>query len=151
SQGVTVVPSLNLQLRWEAWDGVAWQNILIVDNSGGFVHAGAIVLQLPSTLQPLEVNGLTAFWIRVRIAAGNYGLSAGYRPNPGTISPVEFEFVPDTLHPPSLSALTLDYELVHSEELPQKAVAFNNFVFADRLPALRAAQPFPVFEPAAET
>jgi hypothetical protein len=152
SQGVTVGPSPDLQLRWEAWDGTAWQNILIVDNSTGFSVAAPVMLRLPLSVAPVVVNGLSAFWIRVRIAAGNYGLPARYRPKAGTISPVEFEFVPDTFAPPSLSSLTLSYEVAHPEELPQKAAGLNSFVFTDRLPALRGVgPPFAVFEPGTET
>jgi hypothetical protein len=151
SQGVTVGPQ-DLQLRWEAWNGAAWQDIFVADNSAKFVQAGTIMLRLPATVGPLVVNGLSSFWIRVRIAAGNYGLPARYRPKAGTISPVEFEFVPDTFAPPSLSLLTLDYEVVRPEEVPQKAAAFNSFIFADRLPALNGVDPpFPVFEPGTET
>ena len=34
----------------------------------------------PATIGPREVNGQISYWIRVRIAAGNYGVEARYEP-----------------------------------------------------------------------
>lgn len=73
---LTVRPSGDLELVWEAWTGQTWQ-ILKTDSSPEsgqrFIQAADTVqLKLPETLAAIDVGGETNYWIRVRMLRGNY-------------------------------------------------------------------------------
>ncbi len=145
SADVVVNPSSTLQLRWEAWTATHWEPLVVSDGSAQFSQgstgvppAGEISFTMPAGVAPTTVNGVLAHWVRVRIAAGNYGAPAQYIPQPAT-SPVEFVFVPDTFQPPSLSRLTIDYLKSHPLEVPAKAQTLNTFEREDAHPALVSA------------
>lgn len=59
-------------IAWEIWNGVAWVTPpTLIDGSGGWravysprIEVGSIALQAPAV-----VNGVTAYWLRARVAA----------------------------------------------------------------------------------
>ena len=109
-------PSEDLQLRWETWQGQQWVTIQVEDTSQNFSvgmnsspPGGEITFTLPAQVKPGEVNGITAYWVRVRIVRGNYGNPAHYEPLPDT-SPTAYQFVPADIQPPILSGMTVTYQ-----------------------------------------
>ena len=156
---VNPLPSADLQLRWECSIGPQrWQEVAPNDGSvnlsKGIDHSppeGLIIFTLPDNVAPTDVNGVTAYWIRVRIVQGDYGKAAGYQEKLPATSPPQYEFVPDSFRPPVLSRITLDYATTHSPEAPQKTLTFNSFKFQDQQPTLTTPSGlfFP-FEPAPE-
>src|SRR5581483_2596693 len=131
--GASVPPtqaSDDLVLWWEAWNGTRWITLGVTspteDTSGSFrdgtlaFTAGfsdetrTVSIPLPSgddanvgTLQPTEITGLTNYWIRVRIVAGNYGLEGRYVRD--DTQPAKVRFEPSTFAPPLLQSARLSY------------------------------------------
>lgn len=133
--------SADLVLRWEAWTGSQWA--LLSDStptdpgSGGFQdltraltqgHQGVVSFRLPDTLAPLALNGVTSHWIRVQIAAGNYGVDARYVREGGDAG--GFRLEPATFAAPVLRSFSLAYQM-QTAPAPADAVACNNFEFED--------------------
>ena len=158
SEEIVVVPSATLQLRWETWTTAGWTPLVVNDGSDrlsigvtGVAPAGQISFTVPAGVERTTVNGVLAYWLRVRIVAGNYGIAAQYIPVPGT-SPIAFIFVPDSFHPPSLSRLSIDYVKTHPFAVPAQALTRNTFEWKDARPALAApGLAVPPFETVADT
>ena len=177
--GTHTVPSDNLQLKWETWDGSKWallgtttQTTATPNGSNGFTDSGKaftkngtagdralVTFTLPTSLAPTTVNGVESNWIRVQIVAGDYGVDATYVLN--ATAPGGFEFHPPTFRPPMVSAsdgvtpgalgLSLTYTATAPYAAPDAVVAFNNGQFKDLTSALAAdnAVPFVGFAIAA--
>jgi hypothetical protein len=155
----TTAPSSDLQLKWEVWTGTTWFLLgvttppnaaggggssggSLADDSKAFTRSKPVRFTLPETLAPTTVNGITSNWVRVQIAAGDYGQDALFVPNPNT--PGQFQLVLATFAPPVLSALTLSSDLTTAPTTPNALVAFNNAQFSDLSAPLAAgiAAPF---------
>jgi hypothetical protein len=136
------VPSDDIQLRWEAWNGTEWVELgisrkhEIAQVAGGRVFSdttkalsqnGEVRFVLPPGVSSCKVNGNESYWIRVRIISGNYGVEAhfeGQSPN--------FTFVLPTFTPPSIRSLTATYDLRTTQMvLPDNVIAENNFAQSD--------------------
>lgn len=79
SEGIPVKTDGRVQLAWETWNGSSWQVLLSSssDNTAArFLATENVKLTLPDTVAPIEVNGESHYWLRVRILKGNYGTSA---------------------------------------------------------------------------
>lgn len=153
--GPTTVPSPDLMLKWETWDGTSWVSLgqttptgsvagtSLVDGSKAFTKSNTVTFTLPSILAPVTVNGVSSNWIRVQIVAGNYGVDATYVSD-GT----GFKPVLATFNPPLVRSLTLSYNIVTPPAAPDAVLAFNNAQFQDLAPALAAGRgaPFSGFE-----
>lgn len=145
-------------LQWEFYNGSAWVPIMTVnrpeisapsrlptnfqDTTQAFTNlptpnnpnpARVIKFVLPADQEPKEttINGVTNFWIRVRIISGNYGKEASFSER----------FVPATFVPPVANSLTVSYEST-LEQVPEKILTYNNFV-----ERLIKASPTDSFEP----
>lgn len=168
ADGGSVLPtqaSDDLQLKWEIWNGTAWFELgtsspkpdpeedpaaTIKDGTRAFTFGGtrgsdAISIQLPDgseparTAQPVEINGVTSCWIRVRIVAGSYGRDARFVDDDTLPAKVRFE--PATFAPPLVESLRLSYSAELPPE-PAEVVSFNNLQFENLRPVL--ARRFPV-------
>lgn len=65
--GVGVNPA-NPPLVWEAWSGESWQPARVrSDDTGGLNRTGAIVLEMPSRHESLQLGPEQAHWIRCRL------------------------------------------------------------------------------------
>jgi len=135
-----------VSLAWEAWNGHAWQAIAVADGAANFTDSGKIALTMPDTVGPVEVNGQTHYWVRVRIAAGDYGHDASYvlvsdKPADG------FKLSPSTLAPPSIQSLHISYTYTRGPEAPDALVTENDSHF---LP-VTVGSAFQPFTPSADT
>ena len=83
------------------------QNFSIGMNSSP--PGGEITFTIPEQIEPGEVNGVTAYWVRVRIIKGNYGIPAHYEPVPDTPTD-RVSICSGDFKPPILSRITLHYQ-----------------------------------------
>ena len=51
---------------WEYWNGNAWAALAVNDGTAGFTADGTVSWTPPEDWAPVEVNGLTTYWVRVR-------------------------------------------------------------------------------------
>jgi hypothetical protein len=135
----TPPPSLDLQLKWEVWDGATWALLgattpngavgggTLVDDGKAFTKSKSVKFTLPQSLARATVNGVESNWIRVQIVAGNYGLDATFVPDPP--SPGGFRLHASTLAPPLVSAFALSYAATLPPVAPDAVVAFNSAQF----------------------
>jgi hypothetical protein len=72
-------PSKDLELVWEYYGGQAWQALTVTDGTTRFTASGNIIIKAPGC-PVAEVSGTAGRWIRVRVAAGDYGQPAVYVP-----------------------------------------------------------------------
>lgn len=148
------VPSSDLTLKWEAWDGAKWALLgtttrngqtgdgTLGDTSRAFtISNSTVTFTLPASLGPTTVNGIQANWVRVQITAGNYGVDSKYTPDAG--APGGFKFDPPTFAPPLVSSLTVDYTVTTTPTAPDAVVSFNNAQFQDLGSALAAGRAAP--------
>jgi hypothetical protein len=141
-----VKASENLKLLWEFWDGRNWTNLGTAnsttrtavadftdttkaftangdDGKGGVV---SFTFQKPPIIS--VVNGVENFWVRVRIASGNYGVEAKYELIDPRKPELGYKLIPATYAPPVISSIELDYTLVKSDQ-PEVVLAYNDFSY----------------------
>ncbi|CCI03982.1 putative baseplate assembly protein [Microcystis aeruginosa] len=83
NETVPVNSENEVELAFDAWDGKAWQPLLVTSSSPAtakFTQSGSITFTLPNQIGLGEVNGKTNYWIRVRIVRGNYGTGISSQP-----------------------------------------------------------------------
>lgn len=137
-----------LQLVWEYWDSAtqAWKllgkstpsevaqdsaaEFLRQEPSQAFSVAGShpITVNLPSTLALHTVNGETNYWLRVRIAGGDYGEPAKSVKVGKTDSgqPI-YDLEPESFIPPLIQSLQLSYTLPEASSASTAVRLKNNF------------------------
>jgi hypothetical protein len=129
-----------LALSWEYWDGSGWQIIKALnDNTNKLRQPNEITFRCPDDIAPVAVGGQENYWIRVRLAAGDYGRE-------------EFSIVSNVVHvdttkikPPVMTSLGISYAFGAPKPLEQ-LLSYNNLDFVDRTATARvAALLFPAF------
>ncbi|MCZ8222590.1 MAG: putative baseplate assembly protein [Microcystis sp. LE19-84.1B] len=83
NETVPVNSGNEVELAFDAWDGKAWQPLLVTSSSPAtakFTQSGSITFTLPNRMGLGEVNGKNNYWIRVRIVRGNYGTGISSQP-----------------------------------------------------------------------
>lgn len=83
NETVPVNSENEVELAFDAWDGKAWQPLLVTPSSlatAKFSQSGSITFTLPNQIGLGEVNGKNNYWIRVRIVRGNYGTGTSSQP-----------------------------------------------------------------------
>jgi predicted phage baseplate assembly protein len=143
----SVLPSLDLVLAWDCWNGSAWQELgrsgpdgtiagepPFSDDTRGLTKSGIVTLRLPGTVAKTAVNGQENFWLRVRPVKGNYGKEASYALKDPARTDEGFTLVPASFRPPIIAAIKIGYELT-SRRSPDVCFAFNQLAFADCMQA----------------
>jgi hypothetical protein len=162
-EGASIPPvgAHDIELSWEAWNGVQWielgHSTAAVSEDGTFndrtlaftsATDPRVTLQVPPEdaagrkLMPTTINGVTSYWIRARIVAGNYGVEAHFVDDAKV--PGGQRLVPASFAPPLLEHLDVSYE-ANVPPRPADLVAFNNFQYENigaRLAAGSPALPF---------
>lgn len=135
----------NTQLKWEFWNGEEWTELgqtgrylrlgggdgegidtEFSDETKSLSVDGDVSFRFSSAPAELNLNGQKNYWIRVRIAAGNYGHEPLFETDPAT---GRLAAKPATLAPPSIRSINLDYE-VTKEAQPSAVFTCNDFAFA---------------------
>lgn len=148
----------NPKLAWECWDGKAWFEVgtaaagsetratTFADTTRAFTQSGTVVLTLPTTVMPTTVNGSENYWLRVRLASGNYGTDARFE----LIDPAHpekgYKLIPATFAPPSIGRLTVGYSLTTAATPLDAVVRYNDSSYEDV-----TGQAFAPFRPAQDS
>lgn len=120
-------------LSWEYWNGAAWDIL----SSPGYVIGQdldpSFYFKCPEDIAPVKVNGLENYWIRVRIADGDYGSVEYDLADNGT------RLKPDrsAVRAPKLNQLTLGYR--SSWHNPDRCVTYNNLNYHDYTAGARSS------------
>jgi len=138
--GIPRTKTHNTQLAWEFWDGKTWAELGttgkhlrigaegdvvdtdFVDETESLSKDGKISFRFGRPPAELNLNGQKNFWIRVRIAAGDYGRDLQYQKNEATGA---LAATPATWAPPSVRSVKLDY-VVKKTSVPP-AIRYNDF------------------------
>ncbi|WP_298439051.1 putative baseplate assembly protein [Geobacter sp.] len=125
-----VLPAVELQ--WEYLGATGWNPVTpTADGSDRFRQEGPRDTVFPP-LSPVlaEVNGQKNYWLRVRIAGGNYGLPAEFEPVDPADPSRGFTMKAGTgnVNPPVISSLSLGY----GAERAPTVVTENGFLFRQR-------------------
>ncbi len=146
--GVNVAAaSADLALVWEFWDGRTWTVIKpSTDTCDRLTKSGDIAFTLPVALAARALAGVTACWLRVRIAAGNYGKDGSFKLVTQEDKQQRFDEVKPTFAPPIISRIALDIAATLPEAAPDTVLARNDF--ASTSPS--SGEPFAPFAPMTE-
>ncbi len=122
-----IIPNADdkLKLVWEyPVDVTKWNYLSVQDNTKKFTTNGTILFEVPKDMVKIELNGEEGYFIRCRIANGDYGKEekSEYIKELG-----EVRTTPSTLEPPILSEVVIYYE--REREDINSAVIFNNFKY----------------------
>ncbi len=110
-----------LALSWEYWNGSGWTVIKDVnDGTGCFLADGAVTFLCPSDIEATQVSGQESYWIRVRIASGDYGKEMVYDGK---------QWVPGEINPPRFSKLTVKYSL--QPQYLEHCLTYNNLEYVN--------------------
>src|SRR5262249_44930389 len=111
------------------------------DFRGSGLVAGLIV---PSDMEPLEIGGQLAKWMRVRLLSGSYGFRKTIQVGDATFSFV----VPQ---PPSVANFLLGYVWLQGPLNAQYVLTFNDFRFEDQTAASRLpGETFQAYKPVSD-
>lgn len=152
-------PSPDLVLDWEFWDGSRWQllgssgpglereeraegrkaegrkkasdRFRLDDGTNAFSQEGRVSFLVPASLAPAEINGEKRRFIRVRLAAGNYGKEAVYEPDGEDRETrlTVYRLVPASFRPPSIRSLRVAYSHQSPLVQPEQVLLENDFRF----------------------
>jgi hypothetical protein len=145
--------SADLKLKWELSSGSAWIELgtttrdgvsgSFSDGTKAFTQSGDVSFTLPDQPARTTIGGVEGYWIRVRIVSGNYGEEThfqlkdpndpaqGYQLNDPTDRAKGYVLVPASFAPPSISSITVDYNLTSGKEQPESVLTYNDFVYGD--------------------
>ena len=167
-----VAGASGVELTYEFWNGSAWKTLGVMNNTGtvtGTVNNTYVFTDTTNAftddptpskyikfncpeMKPVEVNGKTNNWLRVRITSGNYGEEAKMeltvagkakqrRGEPLTLN--DWTYSPISFYPPIVTSLTASYEYSSPQSMTA-ARTENNFAFAsvDLTSPTKAFKPF---------
>lgn len=131
------VPTDNLQLSWQYWNGISWRPLNVSKN-----FPDKLEIKRMDDFSETTVNGEKNYWIRVCIVEGNYGRDEFEKdPNDATKWIVKANY-----SPPCLGKLTISYMLDETHSVrPQHCLACNNMEYRDLSKEMPASQENGVF------
>ena len=96
------------ELSWEYWNGGGWLALEdVLDGTAALTTPGALVFTCPEDMALTKVIGQENYWIRARIAFGDYGQEEFTVENPETNPKVVFDTT--GIKPPRLASLKVSY------------------------------------------
>ena len=131
-------------LRWEYLAGKTWRPVAPVqDDTQGLTETGEIAFGSLPGIAPGEVNGQAGFWLRARLAGGDYGQPLAFEPVDFRDPSRGFRLREDTgnLSPPVLESLSISYRARRTPTvLTENAFLFQDIVAGgDIVPFVPAA------------
>jgi hypothetical protein len=141
------------RLMWEYWNGHRWTRLIEPgeNDPGNFSTSGRVEFRVPGDLQPSAINGVTARWLRVRLASGSYNRLRLVSWFDSQSDNVNFFPIIEP-RPPALENFFLSYSYRSPWEQPAHFLSYNDFQFA--LHSRDARMPgrfFPPFRPVSDT
>jgi hypothetical protein len=137
-------PPLPADLKWEYLGANGWAAIPDVsDTTAAFMQSGTVTFKMPPAVQR-EVNGQANYWVRVRIASGDYGRPAEFVPVDPDDPQQGFTRRPGTgnLQPPQIQSQTLAYT---AERFPT-ILTQNGFLYSNQTSAHKTEDGFAPFD-----
>ncbi|HWO22730.1 MAG TPA: putative baseplate assembly protein [Kofleriaceae bacterium] len=148
-------PSDQLVLAFEFWDGKRWRHLGrsaprgalpgagddlgFHDDTKALSQSGTVSFRRPKDMEALELNGVTARWVRIRIEKGDYGEQGTY-----TLENERWVFKDDrALRPPALRSITFRYREDYRDV--RYVLAFNDFQYTDVTEVARTE--YSIFQP----
>lgn len=118
-------------IQWESWDGSRWLRLDCKDETQALTENGAIYFIMPSSALRTLVNGVEGFWIRARLASGNYGEEERFEFVSQEQLGQGLRHLPSTLAPPAVQSITVSCSTSIGPELPEKVITQNNLMFEE--------------------
>ena len=156
--GATLVPEFFNGSRWvplgprdSMVDGTASMTRPLPADPA-FPHA-TLAFTVPANWADSELNGETARWLRLRLAAGDYGrpLSLSGTADPADNTKYVVTSTPSTLQPPIVTRLAVSYLYFTNPQAPEFCVTENDFAFAEHSEDARwPRSPFAPFTPVSD-
>ncbi len=115
----------NLRLVWEyPTDINQWSFLKVLDDTKLMTRDGSVSFEIPEDMIMIEFNGEEGYWVRCRIADGNYGAEekSEYINNKMVITP-------STLRPPVFSSVYISYSKPRDDI--QDCTVLNDFKYKD--------------------
>jgi Baseplate J-like protein len=153
------ITSFDIELIWEIWTDAGWHPIGKSTQNGAVANFPTsptsfedltqaltetvdvdrqVRFTLPQHPEPEPsltiINGIENYWVRVRIARGNYGTEGSYvKVAVDNNNPSGFKFNPPTFKPPLIGELKVDYTLITDETdtPPDRIVTYNDFNYQE--------------------
>jgi predicted phage baseplate assembly protein len=122
------------KIAWEVYEGATgrWKAAAIEDDTtasltfGGGLNA-VVVLRAPRVPAPVALGGEERYWVRARLVGGNFGKDADFTTSKNAAGEVIVTPVKATWDPPSIKALTIDYEFDEGPGEPDALATVNDF------------------------
>jgi hypothetical protein len=137
----------------EYYNGVAWiplggaQKLIDMTHTMTVAGTSSISFLCPADWAETKVNGQSNRWLRIRLDAGNYGHPMRLSVDT-TVNPPEVKSDPETLQPPAIASLSLQYTYMTHSNLLDHCVTYNDFAFTDHSEDIRwPRRPFQPFTP----
>ncbi|HEY1554583.1 MAG TPA: putative baseplate assembly protein [Kofleriaceae bacterium] len=148
-------PSDQLVVAWEYWDGKRWRHLGrsaprgvlpgagdelgFHDDTKAMSQSGTVSFKRPKDMEPLELNGVSKRWVRLRIEKGDFGEQGSY-----TLENERWVFKDDRpLKPPALRGMNLRYREDYRDA--RHVLSFNDFQYTDCTEVARTD--FTIFQP----
>lgn len=133
------------QLSWEYWNGKGWVRIKdLIDTTNALTIGipnpkdrggtqasvtGVVTFPCPKDIALTKVLGQENFWIRARIAFGDYGQEkVSFSTDPKVDANRRVDIDPSNIRPPEITSLKIDYEA--AGVAPQYCLTLNNLDYA---------------------
>lgn len=153
----TPSPNPSMVLRYEYWNGMDWvpmgQSNLVADvfdegeygfsdSTRGLSRSGVVSFNRPEDFSRADVGGAEAWWVRIRLTAGDFGKGGSYVEDKNGNWNWLFE---EPVHAPLLSRIRLSYAA--PQQPPTNLVTYDNFAYRDLTPWVESeSDPLSVFE-----
>jgi uncharacterized phage protein gp47/JayE len=114
------------ELSWEYWNGGGWLALEdMLDGTAALTTPGALVFTCPEDMALTKVLGQENYWIRARIAFGDYGQEVFSVQNPTENPTVVFDTT--GVQPPRLTSLKVSYSV--TGVTPNYVLTLNNLQY----------------------
>lgn len=137
------------ELSWEYWNGGGWLALEdVLDGTAALTLPGVLVFTCPEDMALTKVIGQENYWIRARIAFGDYGQEEFSVQNPETDPKVVFDT--SAVKPPRLTSLKVSYSV--EGVTPNYVLTLNNLQYdsvpvdAEKGGLAKALRPFDALE-----
>lgn len=145
--------TVTAKLKWEYWDGKEWRDLILKlkpqPPKGDVTFTSEVnvtftsnvdVIFTSNSMQPIAVNGVTDYWIRVRLVAGDYGQEATYKP----AKECGWEYQPATFNPPVIQSWLMNYQSAVDYRIPELVLAEDEFRWRDHTQTCRNGEAFQI-------
>jgi len=158
-------PSDDLTISWEYFDGKKWRpfgrsgprgirpgaaDFGFHDTTKAFTQSGVVSFQRPRDMEPCEVNGEPAFWLRARVEQGDFGTAGNYTlDNDNWVLKTTGHFVPPCSsrsvsdhEKTTAKCVTLSSSMIFNSRMSQRTLEPTSLFFNRSLRNPKSRRPF---------